>query len=90
LDILVAAGAEELLTCQTGVENFIFVKGEDRFGQIDNKRYVAWKQQVKSYGLLEAGAGLFNAHQMGTWYVPLFFIISCYSTALLRKCSFLT
>ncbi|KAM3586113.1 hypothetical protein VKS41_002642 [Umbelopsis sp. WA50703] len=66
LDVLVAAGATELFTCQSGIDTFVFVKGEDRYGQIDNKRYIAWKEQVKNYGLLEAGAGIFAAHQMGS------------------------
>lgn len=66
LDVLVAAGATELFTCQAGIDSFMFAEGEDRYGEIDNKRYIAWKAQVMNYGLLEAGSGIFNAHQMGS------------------------
>lgn len=78
LDVLVAAGAEELFTVQSGVDNFHFVKGEEAYGQINNKRYIAWKAKVKAYGLPEAGCGQYNAHQMGSWYV---FFISLLATA---------
>ncbi|KAI8584284.1 hypothetical protein K450DRAFT_168598 [Umbelopsis ramanniana AG] len=66
LDVLVAAGAEELFTVQSGVDNFHFIKGEEDYGQINNKRYVAWKEKVKAYGLPDAGCGQYNAHQMGS------------------------
>ncbi|KAG1474651.1 hypothetical protein G6F56_000232 [Rhizopus delemar] len=64
VDILVAAGAREVQTCQFGVDPFIFEKNEKP--RIDNPRYIAWKASVSRYGFPEEGAGVYSAHQMGT------------------------
>lgn len=65
LHILTAAGARELHTGQFGVEPFYFEKNEE--SSVDNPRFKAWIDQVVKYGLPKDGAGIFCAHQMGTW-----------------------
>ncbi|KAI9268715.1 hypothetical protein BY458DRAFT_436911 [Sporodiniella umbellata] len=64
LDILVAAGAREVVTSQYAIEPFKFEPQEE--SRVDNARYVAWKQTVAKLGFSEDSAGIFSAHQMGT------------------------
>lgn len=64
LNILVAAGAREVLTGQFGVDPFVFEDSEE--SRVDNPRFIAWKQQVIKYGFPQEGAGVFCAHQMGS------------------------
>ncbi|RUS20244.1 hypothetical protein BC937DRAFT_95618 [Endogone sp. FLAS-F59071] len=65
LDIIVAAGAEEIITLQNGVESFKWRKDEER--STAHERYRAWiENKVKKMGLANNLVGFFSAHQMGT------------------------
>ncbi|ORZ08629.1 hypothetical protein BCR42DRAFT_455391 [Absidia repens] len=64
VDILVAAGAREVHTCQNAMEPFIFESHEEI--RVDNPRYVEWKNGVTKLGVPSFGIGIFAAHQMGT------------------------
>lgn len=66
LDVMVAAGAEEIITLQNGVESYKWRKDEE--SKISHERYRAWiENRVKKIGLVNNMAGFFSAHQMGTW-----------------------
>ncbi|RUP48827.1 GMC oxidoreductase-domain-containing protein [Jimgerdemannia flammicorona] len=66
LDVLVAAGAQEVFTVQNGVEPFTWRQDEER--GIAGTRYRTWiEERVRKSGLLDNRTGFFTAHQMGTW-----------------------
>ncbi|RCH84787.1 hypothetical protein CU098_002770, partial [Rhizopus stolonifer] len=63
-EILVAAGAREVLSSQFAIEPFKFDTDEEP--RVDNPRFIAWRDSVARHGFPDEGANAFCAHQMGT------------------------